>query len=126
VNWPFPGWGWDHWPELWSSAPSTAETAQEAAGPSPLEWASVSGQAPVKIVVPYSFTPADEAAEAVVLDELAVLAERELSPWAAADALFNKIGSGRDGTAGVAPGRDAPGDGPATPLPPPDADPLPV
>jgi hypothetical protein len=82
--------------------------------------------APVKIVVPYSFTPADEAAEAGVLDELAVLAERELSPWAAADALFNKIDSGRDGTAGVAPDGDRPRSGPATPLTPPDADPLPV
>jgi hypothetical protein len=82
--------------------------------------------APVKIVVPYLFTPADELAEAVVLGELAVLGEQGLAPWAAADALFNKIRSGRDGTAGVAPGGDRPRSGPGTPLPPPDADPLPV
>jgi hypothetical protein len=60
--------------------------------PSPLDWASVSGQAPVKIVTPYSFTPADEAAEAVVLGELAVLGEQGLAPWAAADHLFNRAG----------------------------------
>jgi hypothetical protein len=82
--------------------------------------------APVKIVVPYSFTPADELAEAVVLGELAVLGEQGLAPWAAADRLFNKIRSDRDGMAVVASGGDAPGGGPAAPLPPPGADPLPV
>jgi hypothetical protein len=99
---------------------------QEAAEPTPQEWASVAGFPPVKIVAAYSFTLADEAEEAVVLDELAVLAERELSPWAAADALFNKIDSGRDGTAGVAPGGDRPRSGPGTPLPPQDGRSLPV
>jgi hypothetical protein len=91
-----------------------------------LDWASVSGQAPVKIVVPYSFTPADEAAEAVVLDELAVLGEQGLSPWAAADRLFNQAGSGGADVAGVAPGGDRPGSGLASTEPRPDADPLPV
>jgi hypothetical protein len=126
MTWPFPGWGWDHWPELWSSARSTAETAQESAEPSPLDWASVSGRPPVKIVVPYSFTPADETAEAVVLDELAVLGEQGLSPWAAADRLFNQIGSGGADVAVVAPGGVGPGSGPGTPLASPGVDPLPV
>ncbi|MFI7448132.1 hypothetical protein ACIBQX_11595 [Nonomuraea sp. NPDC049714] len=126
MTWPFPGWGWDHWPELWSSAPSTTETAQEPAGPSPLDWASVHGQAPVKIVVPYRFTVEDEAAEAVVLDELAVLGEQGLSSWAAADRLFNAIGSGGADVAGVAPGGDGPRSGPEATLTPPGADPLPV
>jgi hypothetical protein len=117
MTWMFPQWSWDHWPELWSPTPSTGEEPPEAAVPTPQEWASVSGQAPVKIAVPYSFTPEDESAEGVVLDELAVLAERGLSPWAAADRLFNKIDSGRDGMAEVAPGGDRPGGGLETPLP---------
>jgi hypothetical protein len=65
---------------------------QEAAEPTPQEWASVAGFPPVKIVAAYSFTPADELAEAAVLGELAVLGERGLSPWAAADHLFNRAG----------------------------------
>jgi hypothetical protein len=125
VTWPYTHHVWDCLASVWSPAPPV-ETAQEAAGPTPQDWASVSGQAPVKIVVPYSFTPAAEAAEAVVLGELAVLGEQGLAPWAAADRLFNAIGSDGGDVASVAPGGDGPGSGPESPLTHPGADPLPV
>ena len=125
VTWPYTHHVWDCLSSVWSPAPPV-ETPQESAGPSPLELASVRGQAPVKIAVPYRFTPADELAEAGVLDELAVLGERGLSPWAAADRLFNQIGSGGADVAGVASGGDGPGSGPGSPLTLPGADQLPV
>lgn len=54
-------------------------------------------------------------AEDEVLDGLAALmAAQGLSPWAAADQMFNKIGSGGADLAGVAPGGDGPRSGPAS------------
>lgn len=125
MTWSYTHHVWDCLSSVWSPAPPV-ETPQESAGPSPLELASVRGQAPVKIAVPYRFTPADELAEAGVLDELAVLGERGLSPWAAADVLFNQIGSGGADVAGVAPGGDRPRGGLTSTETRPDADPLPV
>jgi hypothetical protein len=109
-----------------SSAPVTVQPATEESAVRDEPW-----YRPCPESVPdtrFSLTR-DEVADAedAVLDDLAALmAAQGLSPWAAADRLFNQIGSGGADVAGVASGGDGPGSGPGSPLTLPGADQLPV
>lgn len=99
VTWPFHCSAWEHFAGVWGAVGVLRSLQEESAPPagdglgepSEADRRSVAPRVPPKIAVPYSFTSADEAAEARVLADLAdLINSRRLAPWEAADRLFNR------------------------------------
>lgn len=99
MSWPFHCSAWEHFASVWGAVGVLRGLHEEPAPPAGEEFAepseadrrSVAGRPAPQIKVPYSFTSADEAAEARVLADLAdLITSRRLAPWEAADLLFNR------------------------------------
>lgn len=107
MSWPFHCSAWEHFAGVWGAVGVLRSLHEESAPPagdglgepSEADRRSVAPRVPPKIAVPYSFTSADEAAEALVLGELAALCAGGRTSWEACVALF--AGERADGDAAV-------------------------
>ena len=109
MSWPFHCSAWEHFAGVWGAVGVLRSLHEESAAPpagdglgepSEADRRSVAPRIPPKIAVPYSFTSADEAAEALVLSELAALCAGGRTSWEACVALFAGEREGGDGPSG--------------------------